>query len=132
MTPEKPHILVVDDEPGHVIMLEGLLGKWNYRVSRAADGLAAVEAVQKRPFDVVLMDVNMPGIDGNETTRRLRASDGINAATPVIGFSAGTEADQVAACHAAGMTDWLAKPLEPRRLYEALERATRDSPADAA
>ena len=76
----------------------------------------------------------MPGIDGNEVTRRLRASQGPNTDTPVIGFSAGTEADQIAACHSAGMTDWLAKPLEPHKLYDALYRATAlpDETADQA
>jgi len=49
----------------------------------------------------------------------------------VIGFSAGTEAEQVSACYAAGMTDWLAKPLEPRRLYDALQRAVQGRPAEA-
>ena len=93
-------------------------------VGEAATGDDAVAEASRRQPDVVLMDVNMPGIDGNEATRRLRASGGLNAAVPVIGFSAGTEAEQVQACYAAGMTDWLAKPLEPRKLYDALHRAT--------
>ena len=95
------------------------------QLATVSDGLLALDMLERQAFDVVLMDVNMPGIDGNETTRRLRASTGANAAIPVIGFSAGTEAEQIAACHEAGMTDWLAKPLEPAKLYAALERAMR-------
>ena len=125
-------VLAVDDHEINRRTLSLVLQPLDVDLALAVDGHEALKRLADQAFDVVLMDVNMPGIDGNETTRRLRASDGINAATPVIGFSAGTEADQIAACHAAGMTDWLAKPLEPRRLYEALERATRDSLADAA
>lgn len=125
-------VLAVDDHEINRRTLSLVLQPLDVDLALAVDGHEALKRLADQAFDVVLMDVNMPGIDGNETTRRLRASDGINAATPVIGFSAGTEADQIAACHAAGMTDWLAKPLEPRRLYEALERAVRKSPADAA
>lgn len=117
-------ILAVDDHEINRRTLALVLQPLGVDLSTASDGLLALELMERQAFDVVLMDVNMPGIDGNETTRRLRASGGINAEVPVIGFSAGTEADQVAACHAAGMTDWLAKPLEPHRLYEALHRAT--------
>ena len=117
-------ILAVDDHEINRRTLALVLQPLGVNLATASDGMLALDLLARQAFDVVLMDVNMPGIDGNETTRRLRASDGINAAVPVIGFSAGTEADQVAACHAAGMTDWLAKPLEPHRLYEALHRAT--------
>ena len=101
-------------------------------LATASDGHLALSLLAERPFDVVLMDVNMPGIDGNEATRRLRASGGLNAEVPVIGFSAGTETEQVQACYAAGMTDWLAKPLEPRKLYDALHKATSAAQAEAA
>lgn len=117
-------VLAVDDHEINRRTLALVLQPLDVDLSTASDGLLALDLLARQPFDAVLMDVNMPGIDGNEVTRRLRASRGPNTSTPVIGFSAGTEADQVAACHAAGMTDWLAKPLEPHKLYEALYRAT--------
>ena len=117
-------ILAVDDHEINRRTLALVLQPLDVDLYTASDGLLALDLLARQPFDAVLMDVNMPGIDGNEVTRRLRASQGPNARTPVIGFSAGTEADQVAACHTAGMTDWLAKPLEPHKLYEALYRAT--------
>jgi signal transduction histidine kinase/ActR/RegA family two-component response regulator len=117
-------ILAVDDHEINRRTLALVLQPLDVDLYTASDGLLALDLLARRPFDAVLMDVNMPGIDGNEVTRRLRASQGPNARVPVIGFSAGTEADQIAACRAAGMTDWLAKPLEPHRLYDALYRAT--------
>lgn len=127
-TPElirRLRVLAVDDHEINRRTLALVLQPLDVDLVTASDGHSALEALARGPFDVVLMDVNMPGIDGNEATRRLRASDGINAATPVIGFSAGTEAAQIEACRAAGMTDWLAKPLEPAKLYAALDRAMR-------
>ncbi|ADL00157.1 ATP-binding protein [Brevundimonas subvibrioides] len=117
-------ILAVDDHEINRRTLALVLQPLGVDLSTASDGMLALDLLARQAFDVVLMDVNMPGIDGNETTRRLRASGGPNADIPVIGFSAGTEAAQIAACRAAGMTDWLAKPLEPHRLYDALHRAT--------
>lgn len=118
-------VLAVDDHEINRRTIALVLQPLDVDLTTASDGHLALSLLAERPFDVVLMDVNMPGIDGNETTRRLRASGGSNAATPVIGFSAGTEAEQVGACYAAGMTDWLAKPLEPRKLYDALQRAAQ-------
>ena len=117
-------ILAVDDHEINRRTLALVLQPLGVDLSTASDGMLALDLLARQAFDVVLMDVNMPGIDGNETTRRLRASGGLNAKIPVIGFSAGTEAAQIAACRAAGMTDWLAKPLEPHKLYDALHRAT--------
>jgi len=127
-------ILAVDDHEINRRTLALVLQPLDVDLYTASDGLLALDLLARQPFDAVLMDVNMPGIDGNEVTRRLRASQGPNTDTPVIGFSAGTEADQIAACHSAGMTDWLAKPLEPHKLYDALYRATAlpDETADQA
>ncbi|CAL1690706.1 Sensor histidine kinase RcsC [Brevundimonas subvibrioides] len=125
-------ILAVDDHEINRRTLALVLQPLGVDLSTASDGMLALDLLARQAFDVVLMDVNMPGIDGNETTRRLRASGGPNADIPVIGFSAGTEAAQIAACRAAGMTDWLAKPLEPHRLYDALHRATAPETEQAA
>lgn len=121
-------VLAVDDHEINRRTLALVLQPLDVDLATAVDGASALKLLADQPFDVVLMDVNMPGIDGNETTRRLRASGGLNAALPVIGFSAGAEPAQVAACYEAGMTDWLPKPLEPRNLYLALERAVRPAP----
>lgn len=132
-TPERRlRILAVDDHEINRRTLALVLQPLDVDLSMASDGHLALELLAAQPFDVVLMDVNMPGIDGMETTRRLRASSGRNAAVPVIGFSAATEPAHVQACSAAGMTDWLAKPLEPKKLYEALHRASRTASEAAA
>ena len=115
--------VVIEDGEDIRELLAQVLTQGGFTVHTAADGATGVELVRDHDPIVVTVDVNMPGIDGNETTRRLRASGGPNAGVPVIGFSAGAEPAQVAACRAAGMTDWLPKPLEPRRLYAALEQA---------
>jgi len=125
-------VLAVDDHEINRRTIALVLQPLEVDLTTASDGHLALTLLAERVFDVVLMDVNMPGIDGNETTRRLRAGDGPNARAPVIGFSAGTEAEQVQACYAAGMTDWLAKPLEPKKLYEALQRAVKPAAQEAA
>lgn len=131
---DRLRVLAVDDHEINRRTLALVLQPLGVDLTTASDGFVALELLERQTFEVVLMDVNMPGIDGNETTRRLRDSPGPNRAVPVIGFSAGTEADQIAACLDAGMTDWLAKPLEPHKLYAALRHATdpQDQPRKAA
>jgi signal transduction histidine kinase/ActR/RegA family two-component response regulator len=116
-------ILAVDDHEVNRRTLSLVLGPLGVELVTAPDGLVALDYLGASRFDVVLMDVNMPGLDGREATRRLRASDGVNRDVPVIGFSAGVADEEVRACREAGMTDWLAKPLDIRALYAALERA---------
>jgi len=116
-------ILAVDDHEVNRRTLALVLEPLGVDLTTAVDGLEALKQLEAQTFDVVLMDVNMPGLDGREATRRLRANKGLNHDTPVIGFSAGVADDEVQACHAAGMTDWLAKPLDIRALYAALDRA---------
>jgi len=116
-------ILAVDDHEVNRRTLALVLEPLGVALSTAPDGLVALQRLAAEHFDIVLMDVNMPGLDGREATRRLRAGEGVNRDTPVIGFSAGVAVEEVQACRDAGMTDWLAKPLDIRALYDALDRA---------
>lgn len=116
-------VLAVDDHEVNRRTLALVLEPLGVTLTTAPDGLAALQALEAKAFDVVLMDVNMPGLDGREATRRLRAGGGLNHDTPVIGFSAGVADHEVEACHEAGMTDWIAKPLDISALYAALDRA---------
>jgi two-component system, sensor histidine kinase len=116
-------ILAVDDHEVNRRTLALVLEPLGVALSTATDGFAALRRLEAERFDIVLMDVNMPGLDGCEATRRLRAGAGLNRDTPVIGFSAGVAAEEVQACRDAGMTDWVAKPLDIRALYDALDRA---------
>ena len=90
-------------------------------VDVASDGAAAVARAQASPYDLVLMDVQMPLLDGLEATRRIRALPR-HAATPIVAMTANAFGDDRAACLAAGMNDHIGKPVDPEQLYAAVER----------
>jgi CheY-like chemotaxis protein len=125
------HILAVDDNPLNNRLVRVLLENAGHRVSLVADGEAAVDAVAAGDVDAVLMDVQMPGIDGLEATRRIRALPAAAAATPIIAVTANAGAPEADACRAAGMTGFLTKPIDRAALMDALERALAPSDDDA-
>jgi len=114
-------VLEVDDHEINrravALILEGI----GAEVALAASGAEALELLAAEPFDVVLMDLNMPGMDGCEATRRLRTRAGPNRATPVIALTASTGDDEIAACRAAGMAGWVCKPIEPALLFAEIQ-----------
>jgi CheY-like chemotaxis protein len=73
-------------------------------------------------FEVVLMDVNMPGLGGLEATRRLRAAQGPNAEVAVIALTAASGPDEIAACRRAGMSAFVSKPVASAELFQAIEQ----------
>ena len=112
-------VLVVEDNPiNQEVMLE-LLSSAGLQVDLAADGLQALACASQRPYDLVLMDVQMPQLDGLEATRRLRAPP-LSLRWPILAMTANAFADDRAACLAAGMDGHLAKPVDPATLYRAL------------
>lgn len=117
-----PTALVVDDHEVNRRVLDQILRALGLRVETAADGEAALTIASAQRFDVILMDVNMPGLDGLDATRRLRAR-GPNTVTPVIAVTAGVSPAEREACAAAGMTDCVEKPFEVVGLHAALARA---------
>ncbi len=115
-------VLLVDDNRINLMLAEALLSKLGIEVSTRTDGHQAVEAVVNGDFDLVLMDCQMPEMDGYEATRQLRAMEGRFADLPIVALTAGAMKSDRDACFAAGMTDYLTKPIEVERLKSVLER----------
>jgi CheY-like chemotaxis protein len=99
-------------------------------VECAEDGAGGVEAAQ-RGFDLILMDIQMPGMDGVEATRRIRAQDGEVGRTPILAMTANAMAHQQAGYLAAGMNGAIAKPLSPAVLIQTIATAVARQPAPA-
>ena len=114
------NILVVDDDHAHRFMLRAMLGQWGWRTEEAADGLAAVEAVERQPYDAILMDVRMARMDGMEALTRIQAH---NPAIPVVIMTAYSSIDSAVAAIKAGARDYLTKPLDFDRLRLTLAKA---------
>ncbi|PWC52445.1 response regulator [Azospirillum sp. TSO22-1] len=125
-------ILLAEDAPLNQILVVTLLRKEGHTVDVVGNGQEAVQAVQRSIYDLVLMDVQMPGIDGIEATRRIRALPGETGAVPVVAFTADLHSQVIEACRSAGMNHLLAKPVEHAALLAAIGRWARSStPADA-
>jgi CheY-like chemotaxis protein len=115
-------VLVVEDNAVNREVAKGLLQSLGCRVESAADGLEAVEACARMPYDVVLMDCQMPHLDGYEATRRIRALEVSGHRTAVIGLTASAMSGDRERCLAAGMDDYLPKPVRPQDLEAVLRR----------
>ena len=115
-------ILVVDDHEINRRAIGLMLEPLSAEISTAATGGEALLLMSQQVFDVVLMDVHMPDMSGHDVARVLRAQSGLNQNTPVIAVTGGVSDDDVAACLAAGMNDWVAKPIDAGKLYNALGR----------
>jgi CheY-like chemotaxis protein len=119
--PSRPlKILCAEDNPYGRVVLNTILTELGHQADFVATGEAAVEALGRGDYDAILMDVTLPGIDGLEATRRIRALDGAAGQTAVVGISGRANADDKAAGRAAGMNGYVAKPLSPKVLAELL------------
>ena len=115
-------ILLVEDNPTNQLIASRILTQLGAQVMTADDGLAGVEAARTSGFDLVLMDVQMPGMDGLEATRRIRALSGPAANTPIIALTANVMAHQRLTYQAAGMDGVAAKPIVPAALITEILR----------
>ena len=113
-------ILVAEDNRVNQQVAVGLLQRQGHAVHVVADGRGAVEAVRTGRYDVVLMDVHMPVVDGLAATRTIRALPGPEHAIPIIALSASAMPEETDACWTAGMNAYLAKPIDPLALAQAL------------
>ncbi len=115
-------VLVVEDTPANQIVARAVLEKMGHEVEVASDGGEALVAAKTGNFDVILMDVQMPTMDGHEATRRIRALGGAAGRVPIIALTAfAGEVDRELAL-AAGMTDYLSKPIRASDLVAMIEK----------
>ena len=113
---------MVDDHPVNRLVAVAQLTQLGYAADAAEDGETALDALAQEPYDAVLLDCEMPRLDGYETCRRLRQSEGGGRRTWVIALTAHTAAEDRERCLAAGMDDHLAKPVRAEDLAAALKR----------
>ena len=125
-------VLVVDDAPANRELIGLILRQMGLDIDTATNGLEAVEAVTQAAYDLVLMDVHMPLVDGLEATRRIREAGGRMARTPILALTANVQAEHVQRCLEAGMNGHLGKPIDMVELAAAIGRwAGADGGVDA-
>ncbi|EME71346.1 Signal transduction histidine kinase [Paramagnetospirillum caucaseum] len=125
-------ILLAEDNVFNQKVAAGLLDREGHRVSVAGNGLEALDRLRQESFDLILMDMQMPEMDGPETARRIRAMPGPVARIPIIALTANAMADDIARCRAAGMDGHVAKPIDPLLLRSTIaEVLIRQAPPAA-
>ncbi len=117
------NVLVAEDHPANQFLVRKLLEVAGYQVTLVENGQLAVEAVQAHRFDLVLMDMQMPVMDGLAAIRAIRELDSIKSGIPIIAVTADVMADQVAKIRQIGANDHIAKPINPADLYQAMTDA---------
>lgn len=115
-------VLLAEDNPVNALLAKALLKRAGCDVIGVATGAEALAALQAAPYDLVLMDVHMPVMDGYAATRAIRALPGPVSATPVIALTAAAMEEDRRACLAAGMDDFITKPLDPEQLATMIAR----------
>lgn len=117
------HVLVVEDNLINQKYVEGLLLKWQMSYKIANHGIEALEFLQKEDFDIILMDIRMPEMDGYETTIAIRQlHDNANQQIPIVALTASAMSDEVDYAFEIGMNSYLTKPFTPNQLREVLEQ----------
>ena len=119
-------VLLVEDNPVNALLAQILLQREGCRVERAASGEEAIDILKNRKFDLIFMDLGLPGLDGLGATREVRR---LGIATPVIALTANAYEEDRRACLQAGMNDFLTKPIELVALKHRLQTWTGEQPA---
>jgi len=125
-------VLVVEDNQVNQLLVTTILAKAGMRAEVAANGLEAVQAVHQRNFDVILMDMQMPEMDGLEATRRIRQLGAMGRAVPIIAMTANAMQEDRRRCLEAGMNDFVAKPIDSAELLRKIAAHCRTEIDEAA
>ncbi len=122
--PDQPSILIVDDVADNIRIVAGILQAKDYRIAFATDGASALENAAGTPYDLILLDVMMPGMDGFEVCRRLK-QDADTAHVPVIFLTARTDHDSVLQGFESGGVDYITKPFNSAELLARIDTHLR-------
>jgi PAS domain S-box-containing protein len=120
-------LLMVEDNQVNVMVAQKFLQKWNIQADVAENGAEAVKKVQQQTYDIILMDLQMPVMDGMEATRVIRSLPQVNQNLPIIALTADVSANVKERIKEAGMNHYLAKPFYEKDLYQVI--ATHVTPA---
>jgi two-component system response regulator HydG len=118
--PKRTRILIVDDDPGHLVSIKTVIGSWGYSVETADDGAVAVDMVKSTPMDLILMDVRMTNMSGIEALKEIKV---YNPTIPVIIMTAYSSVDSAVEAIKSGAYDYLIKPLDFEVLKLTIARA---------
>jgi len=124
-------ILMADDAAPNRELVAAILGGLGLDLATVVNGAEAVAAARTGDYDLILMDVHMPVMDGLDATRAIRALPGPVARTPIIALTANVQPEQIERCLAAGMDGHVGKPIQMTELLTALAVAAKRSPVDA-
>lgn len=117
-------VLLVEDTPANQKVVEAILKKRGLEVTIAGNGRDAIDLLQRENFDIVLMDVQMPTMDGFQATEAIRRFDGDKATIPIIAMTAHAMPGDRERCLEAGMDDYISKPIDAKHLIEIVDRYT--------
>ncbi len=123
-------VLMADDAPANRELVRIILQGWEVDLTTVENGAEAVQAAAGGAFDLVLMDVHMPVMDGMDATRAIRALPGSVGRVPILALTANVQPEQIGACRAAGMDAHVGKPIEVVALIEAMVMAINDTRRD--
>lgn len=126
---QTPHVLIVDDNATNRVVAQALCEMFGCTSETAEDGVEAVEAVQERRFDLILMDIKMPRMDGVQATQAIRALEGPVSAIPIVALTANADPEDARKYLSIGMAAVVEKPIKPERLRMAMNAALEQAAA---
>ena len=118
-------ILMVEDNEVNILIAKKIMRNWDVEITHAANGLEAIEQVISYPFDLILMDIQMPFMDGYEATRNIRKAGYSPEELPIIALSASAMVSEKDQAFNAGMNDFVSKPFNPIELYSKIKKHLR-------
>lgn len=124
-SPNRPlNILLAEDNEMNQFLINTALSDWNMRIQIAVNGKEAIDLIKKESFDLILMDMQMPEMDGYEAIQKIRSMSGPKASLPIISLTASDSESEIENCLAAGADAHVNKPFDPEELYQLIHKLT--------